>query len=429
MRVSIHRILYYSFLFFFPLQLGKHFWPSWSLVLGRRIDYLSPTITALDIFSVAMLVAFLVSSFRSKKVSLRDVLRFLQKNWIGFAGVGLYMLVNSCFADRPWVSAFSFLQIVTATLPYFYIILAKPSLSRSIVVFSSGLAWTFLIALLQVSLSHSLGGVFWFLGERSFNYLTPAVARAQLCIFSSCTEILRGYGTFPHPNVLGGVFVMVNIFLVFLLTKRIKNSGVSESRRLAEVLLLLVSHGGILLSFSRVAIGLGVVFDILVVLTALRIRQRFKNIVILGGLVILFCVFLVLPFSQTPQSVSERQFLLNRSIQMMQIRPIFGVGFRNFIPFLSTMPTDARSVVLLQPVHNILLLVLSELGIVGFIGCLWLLRTYWQMLGVRTLEKLVPLLSLAVLASFDHYLITLPHGMYLLFVTIGFTYLFSWNRS
>ena len=46
---ALEKILLFLFVLLIPTQLGKHFWPEWSRVVGIRVDYLSPTLYFLDL--------------------------------------------------------------------------------------------------------------------------------------------------------------------------------------------------------------------------------------------------------------------------------------------------------------------------------------------------------------------------------------------
>src|SRR5580700_6749474 len=61
---KIESFLLFFFFLLLPTQLGKHFWPDFSIVSGIRIDYLSPTIYFTDILLILLFVAFLL---RQKK--------------------------------------------------------------------------------------------------------------------------------------------------------------------------------------------------------------------------------------------------------------------------------------------------------------------------------------------------------------------------
>ncbi len=70
--IGIHKILFLILLAFLPVQLGRHFWPKWSYVMGLRIDYLSPTIYLTDILVFLILFLWLVESLGVKQLRIAE---------------------------------------------------------------------------------------------------------------------------------------------------------------------------------------------------------------------------------------------------------------------------------------------------------------------------------------------------------------------
>src|SRR3989344_2827290 len=56
--MRLHQTLFFTLLCLLPTQLVIHFWPEWASVLGRRIDYLSPTVFLTDVVIFLILVLF-----------------------------------------------------------------------------------------------------------------------------------------------------------------------------------------------------------------------------------------------------------------------------------------------------------------------------------------------------------------------------------
>src|SRR6185369_2209751 len=61
----------------------------------------------------------------------------------------------------------------------------------------------------QFLLGRSIGGIFYLLGERTFNISTPGIALVNIL----GKNFLRPYASFPHPNSLAGFLGVAIIFL------------------------------------------------------------------------------------------------------------------------------------------------------------------------------------------------------------------------
>jgi O-antigen ligase len=114
--------------------------------------------------------------------------------------------------------------------------------------------------------------------------------------------------------------------------------------------------------------------------------------------------------------------LANAAILMFQKNPLLGVGLNNF---LSNLPLflSQKNYLLIQPVHNIYLLVLSELGIIGFFFFLILLFfSLRTILKNKNLVVAVLLFEVLFLGLFDHYFLTLQQGQLLFALIIGLSF-------
>ena len=108
--------------------------------------------------------------------------------------------------------------------------------------------------------------------------------------------------------------------------------------------------------------------------------------------------------------MTVRQQLNVAAIRLWQTSPLFGVGLGNFLVRLpEALPT--RTIYFLQPVHNIYLLLLSEVGVVGFLFFIWFLQKIFRHpFGIWHLAFGI----LLVLGLVDHYPLTLQQGQLLL---------------
>ena len=127
-------------------------------------------------------------------------------------------------------------------------------------------------------------------------------------------------------------------------------------------------------------------------------------------------------FWQTP-SVQRRLDLLTSAWGMFKSAPFWGIGLGTFTKVLPAFGVPAGLLLFLQPVHNIFVLVLAESGILALLSFLLI----WFFAFKRAGEKkdyllTVSLGQLLLLGFFDHYLYTLPQGLFLLSLVWGLVF-------
>ncbi len=266
------------------------------------------------------------------------------------------------------------------------------------------------LAVFEVLFGHSLG--VWILGNWDYSVVTPAIARAT---FLGKT-FLRPYAVFPHPNVLGGVAAVWLLLFAWRYLKG-KNGSVLLGFGISWLL--------VIISFSR-SVWLGVFIAGLWCAVLLRKTIPFSRI-FLGGIVLSLLIIIpyILTLSTNDPSVTERRELLQRSIQIINTHPLTGVGNGNFSVALKAYRT-AEQRLLLQPVHNVPLLVMSEIGIVAGIwflgGWLLLMRDIWN--TPRSMSKVFIIgiwIVISVTSLFDHYWWSLSIGNGMVWLVVGFT--------
>jgi len=401
----LHRLFFYLTILFLPVQLGYHFWPSWAMVLGRQVDYLSPTLYLTDVLVILLLVSWFIESSSSIK-------HFVSKiNWrmlfvlFGFILLNIYVAVS-----RP-VVIYSWIKIIEFFFLGLYIAKTKPALPNIAVVFGLSVLYSSLIAIVQFVLQRSIGGPLWFLGERTFTAQTPGIAQISLCDFSgSCRLLLRAYGTFPHPNVLGGFLAIVLPVLLYFRNSLRHLKNYTFLFRAAFVVGIIA----LLVTFSRTA---WIVFGLGIILAISKRRQKvYAGFGIFA--IVAVAVFFVSGVSGNifeSESVVVRNALNTSAIRMWQDAPVFGVGLGNFLVALPHYLVS-RQIYFLQPVHNIYLLLLSQIGIVGSIGVISLgVLTARHILRNKNNNSIfaIAFLGILLLGLTDHYLLTLQEGQLL----------------
>lgn len=372
------------------------------------MDYLSWVIYLSDLL-VILVLGLWFTERQVREGGWRNILEGWRKAWnpkryCWLLLVVLVLVINVCVALRPEVAIYGvFSWLVVAGLAVF---VARNKIDKwlgwGLVV---GLGLNLFLSVMQVLGQRSLGGMWWWWGERTFSIATGGIARWEWGNFVG----LRPYGTFSHPNSMGGFALIAAVVMWGLKTgKRVKYIG----------LVLAVVLAG--LSFSQAVWG-GLVLAGVSWWWLKKdcVWRRWVLVGIVGGMVMVGTVGELL-FSYQASFWERRHILAAAAVKMVQERPIWGVGMDNFVVGVADKLTKNESVYWLQPVHNGILLVLAETGLVGGGIFLWGVVKLVKR-AVRQKEKmyLVALLVTFWLATWDHYVLTLQQNQLLLGILIG----------
>lgn len=254
--------------------------------------------------------------------------------------------------------------------------------------------------------------------------LDPATSGASVVAVPDGPRILRAYGTFPHPNILGG-FAFISLFgpvsLFF------------SNRKPNYPALILFNFGIVLigLTFSRSAWLALITFIILLILKSKYLVPRHVfSLVATSLLTITLTLYpvrgLVLarisnsPVETEQRSTLGRSQLNQQALEMIWQHPVTGVGIGSFILEISKYAPDGASI---EPVHNVFLLAGAELGIFGMV----LISALFISIGLSMIKTHTPksiltsamLAGLGIISLFDHYLWTLAPGRLILGLALG----------
>lgn len=404
-------ILFYLLLFLLPTQLGRHFFFDFSSISGIRSDYLAPTIYLTDIIAMLLII---VSGIKYQVLSIKKRQRFKFTKYNVFLLLGFsYLLFNTIFiATGKWVAFYKLIKIVEFSLVGFVIYKIKPKLETIALVLSGSVFYSSIIAIWQFFTQKSIGGIFWFAGERAFGAGTPGIA----AISYQGNLLMRPYATFPHPNVLGAFLALVLPFIYLLIIKNWKTLNVFL--KIWYTIIFSLGLSCLFLTFSRLAWAAAVVGFL-----GINIKIPKKLVLPLFYLLMILSIFIpiLVPQSFLDKSLywQERVQLIKAAIPMIAQNPIFGIGLNNSIVHLRNYINNFPGIFIYQPIHNIYLLILAETGITGFIFFLW---AFLKLIGKVLKTKLffLPIImQLFFLGLFDHYLATLQQGQLLLTIIIA----------
>ncbi len=407
---KLSKILLFLFLLLIPTQLGKHFWFDWSLVLGIKIDYLSPTLYLIDLIWLGL---FIVESLSSNKV-------YQVKKWFNLKRIGIvvFVLINILLATNKWVAGMGWLRIFEMGWMIWFLNKNKKIVKDLLIkVIPLWIILESILAIGQISKGGSLNGIWWWLGERSFDFNTIGIA--QMSVAGS--GLIRAYGTFSHPNSLAGFLLVALIWWIKF--KPLKTEIIKKN--IYWWMVAWLGLVGIILTGSRTIWAMTLVVLIWFLGKSFKeIKNRWKSGILI--LILLFLVFKIINFNYPiggflsgwdENGLLKRGQLNLAALHMIKESPLFGVGMKNFLINLPEFQKN-NQIFWLQPVHNILLLLISEIGILGLGIITWLLFGWWKV-KKWTKEDLLIIGVIVLSGMMDHYWLTLPQNMWLLVLVIG----------
>lgn len=289
--------------------------------------------------------------------------------------------------------------------------------------------------------------------------LAPAGAPAGIAkIDIDGGKLIRSYGTFPHPNILAAFLLLSLVPLFYFWAKNTfdwrvffyagvgkkmsKEFWVYVSRELLLGVGIFIVSLGLLFTFSRsawlVAACLWVTFSVFALLKPESRRQAVKLFFLCLAIGYIFSVafsFLVFPrahISPGEPAVAYRLSYNRMALDIIKSHPL-GVGIGNQVIYSVKnqiyQKFGMHELWSWQPVHNIYLLMASEIGILGLLAFLTFIVTLivtsiwrhvlWDAGGLEVFASLMSLVALLLFGIVDHFLWTLQPGRIILWLAIG----------
>lgn len=355
--------------------------------------------------------------------------------------VFLYSIIIPFFSASPLVS-FYYLALIYGAILFAYLVRFLPKKFTFNAILLSGLIQS--IVALQQFFTQQIVANKW-LGLSG--HLSETLGTSVVLVDGE--RILRAYGSLPHPNILGGflfVAIFVGIYLLLKFYKELEDNKWSKKfirKNIAQFLFisvsLIVTTYGLLASFSRSAL-----LALAVAMVSVLLINIFQNKwtvvkVILKYFVVLFVIFYsfnwIIPGAwQARWTISNRletQSIDQRVDTFEQLKLdnakeiLFGQGL-GMNTYDTYLQNNSQTVYNIQPIHDIFLLSLAEVGLIGIIIIVALLRLILREADKVDVLASSLLLGLIVIGIFDHYLWTSWTGWLLL--TFGLVNLYKQKK-
>lgn len=417
--------------FLLPLQT-RYIWRAGMLNNGP-FEYGTIALYGLDLLILLALLIGLVIDFFANKENFKN-----RKYWIAILAMGIVACLSLFEASDKRLVLYG-LGKLAVSVGLFWLIYTNSLTSKKIMA-------TFLLA---VALQGAFAG--WQFNQQT----TPAnkwlglAQHTSTDLGASVVETtakdghserwLRAYGSFDHPNMLGGFLALGLLMAIWLLI----NTPVGQKQKTKEMFLslaIILGVTGLFLSFSRAAVlAFGVGLTILFI-SQLKLWPR---LILSAFLVVIVSATLSYQYGYLyasrakniavsdidkrleAKSISERIEYLNQAKTLIKTHPLLGVGLGNFGITVSKKITLKQISYYYQPVHNVFYLVASEIGLLG-LACLLLLFGLLIMASLKINSiNCLPLAMIAGLITImmlDHWLWSLHFGVIFFWVILGLSF-------
>ncbi|MDD5749896.1 MAG: O-antigen ligase family protein [Patescibacteria group bacterium] len=385
----------------FDFSLGQDIWE-----YGRVSLYLN------------VLVLFLATLFFA--LSRRGQDFYFSKNWYLYF-IFAYSLIISFFSLQPLLSFYYLLFIYLALLfAYLVKFFSKWFVFKAFLF--SGLIQSFL-AVSQI-FSQKVAANKWLgLAEH-----LPAVLGTSVVEIDGL-RLLRAYGSLPHPNILGGflfvvIFVGLYLWINFYRQELAKDKKEKISKKkIVELIFIITSLAlssfALLASFSRSAL-LALLLSLFSVLLINIFRRSWLAASMIAKYLVLFTLVFVSFNIWWPDSWFSRFDFSSRLEQKSideRVSSLDQLGWDNFRHGffgqglgMNTLATyykyPEKNIYDIQPIHDIFILLLAEVGVVGAFLLFNVVRMIIKSANQVDLMSTSLILGLGIIGLFDHYLWT-----------------------
>lgn len=438
------KFLIYLIIFLLPIQTR---WIIWRDAVGGNLsEYATYSLYGLDILiGVLFLLAVLKFVISAKK--WREILPVNWRLTGAIISLLLISIVSIGWADDKLLSLYYLGRLIELIALGIIIRHSGINLKKAIVVFVAAAFIQSLLAFWQFFTQYGFASKWFGMAVHDPRELGVSVVEVGE------SRYLRAYGSLPHPNILGGFLAAAYLFLLGIsygFRKKLVENILTNRQKVWQAVLIYgampIIFGGLMLTFSRSAwIGFaGGLVGAWLFLIIKKIRLKYwpelesMNLLLFTIYTILFFIFFAVILNEPlmarlkgegrleDRSIGERELSLSESCQIISKNWLLGVGIGNYTLAASEMNKENQaekcSGCEQQPVHNLYLLILSELGILGLAAYLLTLgliikiswRKYWRE-GSIGIAAIIPLLLIGL---FDHYLGSLWPGLILLGITL-----------
>ncbi|MDP3970686.1 MAG: O-antigen ligase family protein [bacterium] len=355
-----------------------------------------------DIIFIILLAVFIFWWYRQKETKLNWSVISICFALVVFTGISAYWSVDREISFHFWI------RFIEALLAAAIISASKIPIKKLLyVLLLNGLVQSIFI-LWQNASQHVYASKWLGMSEQIGELSGTAV------VVTDTGRFLRAFGTLPHPNIAGGLILisLVSAIIIWQYSKE-------NIERYALLLVVSICSFGLLLTFSRTAVL------VWLAILAITVFLHYKQQSLLVASLLSISVAMIIYLPQVQSRVLGQQFVETYSMDqrgdqfaeagaVLKKRWPQGVGIGAYTVALKNEEP--------QPIHNIYLLVASELGVIA--ALVFFYWNGWMLFKVnkksRYSQGITLMLGAILLAGImDHYFWTLPSMFMLWMIIIG----------
>lgn len=421
MLKKIRENLFYYFIFLLPWQVIFIFKESY--IDGEKFQ--SGTL-GIYFFELILFIWIILNISKIKKYQDKKlvIIVFLLAGW---------SIISITWSENKYLSIFFSFRLVLGT--FLFLILQRIALNFKKITF----------AFISSATLGGILGIFQFVTQSTFSskWLGVSIHSAWQggvsVLESGPYRLLRAYGEMSHPNIFGG---LLSISLILGLGAYFKSTLKELRWRLFLLMTIAINFLALLTTFSRSSFLAFSIGTIILVCYFFYIQGPtfLKKVVPIFFIIIFIGSVFSSSYSDflnsrvesssrlEKKSLDERAIYIGDSKMIISKKPILGTGMGNYLFFIFKEREIKSEIWKYQPVHNLYLLIFSELGIVGFsLFLLLIILIIWEMfiyLKEHRTNKVIfstIFISLLVLSFFDHWCWTSSFGIFIFWLILGFS--------
>ncbi|MBI2474971.1 O-antigen ligase family protein [Candidatus Uhrbacteria bacterium] len=421
MREKLTEIFLLLTIFLLPWQTRWIF--SFAMIGGEASQY-----GTLSLYATEFII-FIVVLLRGKWQPIEGIKKIIQAGYFLF-GTVFFSLAFTSFFLAGIAQIFHF---IFAFALFTLLCDVRTNIKSVGIAFIAGLIIPSVLGLWQVIFGASPASTFFGLSAQDAKFAGTAVVE------TATSRTLRAHGSFPHPNIFGG-YIAVSLVSLSWIVRMIK----TKKQLIISSIPAILFSVTLIITFSRGA-WIAVIVGFLILLSFMFVRRRAVPsrvipIMIIGfvSLIATFIIFYPQIFARFEPglrvekiSIEERVSQYSWFDDVLRHNPLFGVGPGAYTFALQAIDPE-KEVWNYQPIHNIFLLILGEIGIFGFIVFLnFILRV--DQISARVSKQAGGMFGLTlgvvliILGLFDHYLWSLWPGLAL--GVVGISLIIQWSKQ